>query len=83
MTYTKTERKLRKDFAALVATSRAFIKALDAEMAKPSDRERGGRIANILNALEYSTDYADHFGLGKPLRKNWDVARPIKGGKKP
>ena len=34
----------------------------------PSDAERGGRIAKLLNVLNYANDCAWHFGLGKDFK---------------
>lgn len=61
-------KKLRKHLKDLVGACQQVIVALDAEMAKPSDMERGKRIAKITNFLEMEKDRAHHFGLGKPLR---------------
>jgi hypothetical protein len=66
---TKAERELRKHLQALVTTCAAAIDALDAEMKKPSDVNRGKRIAAICNALEFQKDAAKHFGLGVPFKK--------------
>ena len=56
-------RELRKHLKNLTAMTAAAIKALDAEMAKPSDLGRGKRIAKITNALEMQKDIAVKFGL--------------------
>jgi len=52
----------------LIAATRVAIRAIDAEMNKPSTFERGQRIARITNALEFATDSAERFGLGKVKR---------------
>lgn len=53
----------------LVETAEAVITALDLEMQKPSDVERGRRVALICNTLELAKDRAKHFGLGLSLDK--------------
>jgi hypothetical protein len=65
---TATERKLRRYLRDLVKASRNAVEALDQEMQNPSTYERGKRVAQITNHLEYLIDSADHFGLGNPLR---------------
>ncbi len=68
--YVKRElRHLRKNLRELVDMSARVVAALDGEMKKPSDVERGRRIAKICNALEFAKDRALHFGLRKPFKK--------------
>lgn len=62
------DKKLRKSLERLVKACKQVTTALDAEMRKPSDIERGKRIARITNFLEWEKDYAFHFGLEKALR---------------
>lgn len=51
-----------KDLANAVTIS---INALDTEMKKPSTLERGGRIANICNYLDFNNQRAIRYGLRK------------------
>jgi hypothetical protein len=62
-------RHLRKSLGSLVDVTTLAIRLLDEEMKKPSDAERGKRIAKICNGLEFEKDRALHFGLHKPFRK--------------
>lgn len=62
-------RHLRKSLAALVQATSLAVRLLDDEMKKPSDVERGRRIAKICNALEFEKDRAHHFGLHKDFEK--------------
>ena len=48
---------------ALRYAVRTCITAIDAEMKKPSDLERGRRIARITNELELALDRAERFGV--------------------
>lgn len=66
----RKSRELRKHLKDLTAMTAAVIKALDAEMAKPSDLDRGKRIAKITNALEMQNDIAIRFGLGTTQQTN-------------
>ena len=58
------ERKYLKELTTVV---QMHLRDLDAEMQKPSDNQRGKRIAILCNALEIANDRARHFGLGLPL----------------
>ena len=69
MKTSKAERELRKHLRDLITTCEATIAALDTEMKKPSDVNRGKRIAALCNALEMQKDVAKHFGLGIPFKK--------------
>lgn len=59
----KELKKHKKDSLLFVGHVYQFITWLDAEMKKPSDQERGKRIAHALNALEMSADRFSHFTL--------------------
>lgn len=61
-------RDTRRHLRALTAAVRAFLVALDAEMAKPASPERGRRVARLANDLDLANDAALHFGLGEALR---------------
>lgn len=65
----RENRRHKKYLKDLVGAVRLFLGELDVEMRKPSTVERGRRIAELSNALEFGNDEAWHFGLGKPLRK--------------
>lgn len=70
----KTARELREakqHLRDLCAMNRKVIAALDAEMKKPSDHERGKRVGQIVHALEVQTDMARHFALKEafPLKR--------------
>lgn len=58
-------RKYKKYLKQLVETVTKALKELDEEMHKPSNADRGKRIAAICNYLEYEKDRARHFGLGE------------------
>lgn len=58
-------RELKKHLRDLTNTVTQCLAAYDAEMAKPSSPERGGRIAKISNALNLQNDIARRFGLGE------------------
>lgn len=82
----RENRKLKRELRQLIQVSRNAVKLLDEEMKKPSNCERGKRVARITNALEFQTDSAWHFGLGKPLRRVSKPGRsspaPRQGGKR-
>ena len=65
----RQNKNLKFWLTSLVDCTSGFIAKLDEEMKKPSDAERGKRVANLMNALEIMKDQALHFGLGKPLKK--------------
>ena len=56
-------RELKKHLKEHTEITKKVITAMDAEMKKPSDVERGRRIAKIISALEFGNDSARHFGL--------------------
>lgn len=60
----RKNRDLKKHLKDLTATVSCCLVTLDAEMAKPSSPERGGRIARISNALNLQNDIARRLGLG-------------------
>lgn len=74
--YTKQYRNLKQHALVLVHVAEGACKALDAEMKKPSNNERGARVAEIVNALEFAKDQTKHFGLGLPLGKPSPKPRP-------
>ena len=55
-----------------------YIAWMDAEMKKPSDAERGSRIAIALNDLERGTDMFVRYDLGI----DWGPMNKMKRGKK-
>lgn len=61
----RKNRELTKHLRDLTDTVKICLASLDAEMAKPSSPERGGRIARISNALNFQNDIARRFGLGE------------------
>lgn len=68
-------RELRRYLRSMVVSSKNAIAMLDAEMKKPSDMDRGKRIARITNGLELATDMALRFGLKETLNKAKKNAR--------
>lgn len=64
-------RDLKKTLREHAEVCRKVIAALDIEMKKPSDMERGKRIAKIVGALEFTNDRARYFQLGEafPLKR--------------
>jgi hypothetical protein len=71
-------RHLKSSLRNLVAVSTAVLSALDAEMTKPSDLERGKRIAKICNALEMEKDRARFFALDIDFRTGKKRKKTIK-----
>jgi hypothetical protein len=61
------DRELREHLRGLVSVCESTLRLLDEEMKKPSDAERGKRIAAICNRLELQKDMAKRFGLGVGL----------------
>lgn len=53
---TKEEKLLKNNIKNLIKCVESCLKAIDAEMAKPSTEERGKRIATICNHLEMQKD---------------------------
>lgn len=60
--------KYEKSLRALVGDVQVVIRWLDAEMVKPSDVNRGKRIAKVTNALEMEIDKIRYFTLGVDYR---------------
>lgn len=58
-------RELTKHLRDITACVTICLTHLDAEMARLSSPERGGRIARISNALNLQNDIARRFGLGE------------------
>ena len=58
-----------------------LIAAIDAEMKRPSDNERGKRIARIANALDMANDALMHFGLGYSFAKIKKLKKPEGAGR--
>jgi len=65
----KQSREYKKYLKELTEAVTRALNALDIEMRQPSSPERGKRIGQICNSLNYSNDMALHFGLGLPLKK--------------
>jgi hypothetical protein len=62
--------KLPREVKAFVNDVREFLSLLDVEMKKPSNFERGKRIAQLASALEMSVDRMEHFGIhGYPAKE--------------
>lgn len=84
----RENRELRKFLLSLTTTTADCIAALDAEMYKASDIERGKRIAAISNILEYANDSAMHFGCKldfpamKRLKNRLPAIRAANNGKR-
>ncbi len=57
-------RDLKKHLRDLTEVVTQCLAAYDAEMCKPSNSDRGSRIAKISNALNLQNDIAKRFGLG-------------------
>ena len=72
VTRVPTEAQQAKKYKAalqkLTLAVRAHLDALDLEMTKPSDVERGRRVAGLCNQLEIANDHARYFGLGIDFR---------------
>lgn len=62
-------RDMVKYLKYLCEQCKVVIDALDDEMKKPSDFERGKRIAKILNHLDSAYQHAELFGLPYSMRK--------------
>jgi hypothetical protein len=60
--------EVREYLARLTTATGTLLAALDAEMRRPSDADRGRRVAAILDALEMANDSATFFGLGIDFR---------------
>lgn len=61
----KELRRLRKALRDLTKAVEVCASGLDDEMGKPSDVDRGKRIAAIANHLTLHNDMAKRFGLGQ------------------
>jgi hypothetical protein len=64
-----------KDLAFAVANA---IRLIDAEMKLPPSNERGKRIAQITNKLEFQNDIALHQALGYSFKKITKIKRDEK-----
>ena len=64
----KETKKLKKYLKDLTVNVRMCLAAIDKEMEKPSDENRGKRIAKICNTLEMANDEARYFGIGIDYR---------------
>ena len=62
-------REVKKHLRNLVSVCEQAVKAIDAEMERPSTPERGKRIAAITNFLETNKDLAKRFGLNLRPKK--------------
>ena len=68
----RENRKLRKYLEKITRVTFRALAAIDFEMRKPSDVERGRRISAICNELELINDMARHIGLGVSFKsKKW------------
>ena len=70
----KALKKLHKDSLLFAGHVYQFIVWMDEEMKKPSDNERGKRVAKALNALEMSADRFTHFSL----KQSFDEIKKMK-----
>lgn len=57
----------KKHLGELVAANYAAMAEVDRLMRQPSTPERGRAIAKVMNALDFATDQAWHFGLDQAL----------------
>lgn len=62
--------KYEKALRILVSQNQDFLRWLDAEMLKPSDVKRGGRIAQAMNSLNMAVDQVRYFTLGVDFRRD-------------
>ena len=62
--------KYEKALRVLVAQNQQFMRWLDAEMIKPSNATRGGRIAQAVNELGIAVDRVRFFTLGVNYRND-------------
>lgn len=62
-------RHLLKSLRDVVKTNRAVLASMDKVMLGKDSYERGKQIGQCMSALQFGTDAADYFGLGKKLRK--------------
>jgi len=65
----KTIRKQREALEKLTTSNIQFINWIDAEMKRPSDVERGKRVAQATNSLELVNDGVMHFTLDYSFKK--------------
>ena len=66
----KRQHKVAKQYLrALCKSTARFLALLDAEMQRPSDAERGRRIAAMANDLDLHRQMAERFGLPKSARR--------------
>ena len=65
----KKLRDARKHLRDLTRGVEACLRAIDAEMAKPSSCERGKRIAAICNKLNLCNDIAKRYGLAPTTKE--------------
>lgn len=77
--YTKEERKLRKALGDLIIQVRGFEAQVDSLfiIRDMEQKEREKRMAELMNALTYSTDSALYFGLGFNFRDDTKDARMV------
>lgn len=62
-------RDVKRYLRDLIKATEVAINMVDLEMNRPSDVERGKRIASIMNSLEMQKDLAKRFGLAVTKRK--------------
>ena len=62
--------KYEQALRVLVAQNQQFMRWLDAEMIKPSNATRGGRIAQAVNELGIAVDRVRFFTLGVNYRND-------------
>lgn len=67
---TSAERKLKKHLRELSTAVTTHLAVLDVEMGIPDSIERGKRLANSANALDYANDRVRYFALGIDFRKD-------------
>jgi hypothetical protein len=73
----KSATEYKKQLQSLTSCVCVFIYALDQEMEKPSNLERGKRIAALSNFLDLKNDGAMHFTLGYSFKKMEKLKRHL------
>lgn len=66
----RQNRELKKHLKDLTILVSNYLKNLDVVMKEPSTVERGRKIANLANSLDFFNDSARYFGLGVDFRKD-------------
>jgi hypothetical protein len=75
----RDKRHLKKHLRDLTFTVQWFSARLDDEMKKPSNVERGKRIARLLNELDMACDSASRYALGLSFRQIANQRKKFQG----